>query len=75
MNWTPENLTRFKSHFNLRDIDIAKGVGVMPTTIANFRKGLSPMDRISPLLTAYAESVRAGRIREHEAMIEFYKTF
>lgn len=75
MNWTPENLTRFKSHFNLRDADIAKGVGVSQATVVGYRKGTFDITRISPLLTAYMESVRAGKIKEHERMIDHYNAF
>lgn len=65
----------FKRHFVLTNKQIAAGIGVSENMAWKICNGEVEADKYGVLLTAYMESVRAGKIREAEMMIAFYKSF
>jgi len=75
MKWTTEKLLAFKAHFVLTDRQIAKGIGITHKMAWSIRNGEVDIGRYSAPLTAFMESVRAGKIAEAEKMIEYFKSF
>lgn len=77
MIWTVEKLAQFKEHFALTNADVARGVGLSPSTIWKMANGVGecPVGSISNRMTGYMEAVKEGKIREMEKMIEFFKAF
>lgn len=75
MTWTPEKLLAFRLHFALTDVQIARAIKVTPKAISEMKCGHKDIKPYESRLTGYMEAVRAGKIREAEKMIEYYKSF
>jgi len=75
MEWTSEKLNAFKNYFGLTDKDIASGINESVLKVWKMRNGETSIKKYIPRLTGYMQAVVAGKIKQQEQMIEYYKSF
>lgn len=66
MRWTSEKLHQFKILFDLKDKEIAAGVGISVTQLWKYRNGVYDPCQIGHDLSIYAGLVRDKRLIEIE---------
>ena len=72
MIWNDELLVRFMNKFNIMNKDLADYLGVARPYITYFRTGEKDVSPYSEKLTAYYESVKAGKLTELSELIKYY---
>lgn len=75
MIWDNDKLRDFKNYFSLTNKELASALGVSDHIAWKLVNDHTSVKPYATRLTAYLESVRAGKIREMEVRIDYYKAF